>query len=115
MSHHAPRLEDYFLTRRDFLQRCGIGFGALSLVTLLGPRLFGAGATIDPNNPLAPRLPHFPAKAKRDIHIFANGGPSQVDTFDPKPMLTQWHGKPIPLELKTERKTGAAFKSPYEF
>jgi len=67
------------------------------------------------NNPLAPRPPHFPAKAKRVIHIFANGGPSQVDTFDPKPALTKYHGKPLPLDLKTERKTGAAFGSPFKF
>jgi hypothetical protein len=116
MSHHAPRLEDHFLTRRDFLQRCGVGFGALGLATILGSPAVGAEPSgIDWHNPLAPRLPHFPAKAKRVLHIFANGGPSQVDTFDPKPALTKWHGRPIPLELKTERKTGAAFKSPFAF
>src|SRR5688572_11353740 len=109
---HAPRLEDHFLTRRDFLQRCGVGFGALGLATLLSPARLG-GTVI--NNPLAPRAAHFPAKAKRVIHIFANGGPSQVDTFDPKPALDTWHGKPIPLDLKTERKTGAAFRSPFTF
>ena len=57
----------------------------------------------------------FPAKAKRVIHIFANGGPSQVDTFDPKPMLRKWHGKLLPNTLKTERVTGAAMGSPFEF
>ncbi|MFM9030250.1 MAG: DUF1501 domain-containing protein [Opitutaceae bacterium] len=67
------------------------------------------------DQPLAPRPPHFPAKAKRVIHIFANGGPSQVDTFDPKPELARWHGKPLPVEFKTERKTGAAFASPFQF
>src|SRR4051812_26761616 len=116
MSHHAPRLEDRFLTRRDFLHRCGVGFGALGLATLLGPESLGAETGgLNLNNPLVPRRPHFPAKAKRVIHIFANGGPSQVDTFDPKPALDKWHGKPLPLELKTERKTGAAFASPFKF
>lgn len=116
MSHHAPRLEDHFLTRRDFLHRCGIGFGALSLASLLGPEVLGAETGgLNLNNPLAPRAPHFPAKAKRVIHIFANGGPSQVDTFDPKPALDKWNGKALPLELKTERKTGAAFASPFKF
>ncbi|MBC7366716.1 MAG: DUF1501 domain-containing protein [Undibacterium sp.] len=119
MSHHAPRLEDHFLTRRDFLNRCGIGFGALGLATLLGPNLFADTPSgvraVDLDNPLAPRLPPFPAKAKRVIHIFANGGPSQVDTFDPKPLLAKYHGKPLPLDLKTERKTGAAFQSPFAF
>ncbi len=117
MSHHAPRLEDHFLTRRDFLNRCGIGFGALGFAALAGPNLFADSATagINLHNPLAPRAPHFPGKAKRVIHIFANGGPSQVDTFDPKPSLTKYHGKPLPLDLKTERKTGAAYRSPFEF
>jgi hypothetical protein len=66
-------------------------------------------------NPLAPRRPQFPAKAKRVIHIFANGGPSHVDTFDPKPQLTAWAGKEVPNHLPTERKTGAAFASPFKF
>ncbi len=74
----------------------------------------GHGA-VNLDQPLAPRPPHFPAKAKRVIHIFANGGPSQVDTFDPKPELARWHGKPLPVEFKTERKTGAAFASPFQF
>ncbi len=112
---HALRPEDLFLTRRDFLQRCGIGFGALGLTAMLGPQALAAPAGVDMDRPLAPRAPHFPAKAKRVVHIFANGGPSQVDTFDPKPELTKWHGKPIPLDLKTERKTGAAFGSPFRF
>jgi len=119
MSHHAPRLEDHFLTRRDFLNRCGVGFGALGFATLAGPNLFADSTPgvrpVNLDNPLAPRPPHFAAKAKRVIHIFANGGPSQVDTFDPKPALTKYHGKPLPLDLKTERKTGAAFRSPFEF
>ena len=72
-------------------------------------------AAVNLDQPLAPRPPHFPAKAKRVIHIFANGGPSQVDTFDPKPELARWHGKPLPVEFKTERKTGAAFASPFQF
>src|SRR5690349_856132 len=118
MSHHAPRLEDHFLTRRDFLNRCGTGLAALGFATLAGPQLFGSEPgvrALDMANPLAPRASPFPAKAKRVIHIFANGGPSQVDTFDPKPMLAKWHGKPLPLDLKTERKTGAAFGSPFQF
>ncbi len=89
----------------------------MGLATLLGPQAQAAESSsgFNLNNPLAPRASHFPGKAKRVIHIFANGGPSQVDTFDPKPELTKWHGKPIPIDLKTERKTGAAFKSPFAF
>ena len=67
-------------------------------------------------NPLAARPPHFPAKAKHVIHLFMNGGPSQVDTFDPKPALDKYAGKPLPTaNLRTERKTGAAFPSPFKF
>lgn len=66
-------------------------------------------------NPLAPRGPHFAPKVKRVIHIFANGGPSHVDTFDPKPALEKWHGQKIPNHLGTERPTGGAWKSPFKF
>ncbi|MBI3881694.1 MAG: DUF1501 domain-containing protein [Verrucomicrobia bacterium] len=110
---HAPRLEDLFLTRRDFLQRCGIGFGALGLSTMLGQNALADAMKMD--SPLAPKQPYFPGTAKRVIHIFANGGPSQVDTFDPKPELTKWHGKQLPVQLRTERKTGTAFGTPYKF
>jgi len=109
--HHRPDPEHLFLSRREFLQRCGIGMGALGYAMLSAD---GRGA-VNLDQPLAPRPPHFPAKAKRVIHIFANGGPSQVDTFDPKPELARWHGKPLPVEFKTERKTGAAFASPFQF
>jgi hypothetical protein len=67
-------------------------------------------------DPLLPKAPHFPAKAKRVIYLFLNGGPSQVDTFDPKPKLDEYHGKPVPSgNLKTERKTGNLLKSPFAF
>lgn len=95
-----------------------MGMGALSLASLFGNLGFlnssQAGESF--SSPLAPRQPHFPGKAKRVIHIFANGGPSHVDTFDPKPALQKYAGKALPMEnLPTERKTGAAFPSPYKF
>ncbi|HYR57752.1 MAG TPA: DUF1501 domain-containing protein [Chthoniobacteraceae bacterium] len=115
MSYHARRLEDSFFTRRDFLGRCGIGLGALALGSILN-EAFAVESTGTANlNPLAPKAPHFPAKAKRVIHLFMNGGPSHVDTFDPKPELTKYHGKELPVHLNTERKTGAAFGSPFAF
>src|ERR1700712_5543863 len=102
------------MSRREVLRRCGLGFGSLGLASLLEQA--GLLAAQPVGNPLAPKAPHFPAKAKRVIHIFANGGPSHVDTWDPKPLLTKYHGQPLPNEnLKTERKTGAAFGSPYKF
>jgi len=75
-----------------------------------------ARAAANSINPLAPRGPHFPAKAKRVIHLFMNGGPSHVDTFDPKPALAKYAGQRLPSgNLRTERKTGAAYPSPFKF
>ncbi|MEM7011430.1 MAG: DUF1501 domain-containing protein, partial [Verrucomicrobiota bacterium] len=91
-----------------------MGFGALAMGGLLGQP--AAAGPVDGLRPLAPKRPHFSAKAKHVIHLFMNGGPSQVDTFDPKPELTKMHGKILPGEhLKTERKTGTALKSPWQF
>ncbi len=120
MAFHKPRLADLFLTRRELLSRCGTGMGALALSTMLADESraaggIGAGTEPDSLNPLAPRAPHHSPRIKRVIHIFANGGPSQVDTFDPKPMLEKYHGQPLPSSLATERKTGAAYKSPFKF
>ncbi len=107
-AHHAPDFSHLFLSRRDFMQRCGMGLGALALGTLLRDEASAA-------NPLAAKSSPASARAKHVIHIFANGGPSHVDTFDPKPALEKWHGKEIPSRLPTERKTGAAFRSPFAF
>ena len=116
MGHHKFNPEYLALTRREFLNRCGMGMGALSLGSLLGgmntahaEQAHAAGFI----NPLTPKSPHFPGTAKRVIHIFANGGPSHVDTFDRKVALDKLHGQAIPLQLKTERKTGAAYRSPF--
>ena len=116
-SHHPLRLADAFLTRRDFLCRCGMGLGALAMTKMLGEAGFLTSAkAAESSNPLAPRAPHFPGKAKRVVHFFLNGGPSHVDTFDPKPALEKYNGKLLPVEnLRTERKTGAAFASPFQF
>jgi hypothetical protein len=78
--------------------------------------LFADSARGEVSSPLAPKRPHFDGRAKHIVHLFMNGGPSQVDTFDPKPKLSEWHGKPLPAgNLRTERKTGAAMRSPFEF
>lgn len=104
-------LHPWTLSRRDMLVRAGLGFGALGLASLLGEEARPA----DASHPLAPRQPHFAAKAKRVVHFFLNGGPSHVDTFDPKPALVKYAGQPLPETLRTERKTGAAFPSPFKF
>jgi hypothetical protein len=105
-------------SRRELLARCGVGMGMLGLTQLLGQSglLTAQAKASDAVTPLAPKKPHFAAKAKQVIHIFANGGPSQVDTFDPKPALAKYAGKSLPTtNLRTERKTGAAFPSPFKF
>ena len=92
------------------LERSAMGMGALALGSML------QSADASEANPLAVRKPHFAAKAKRVIHLFMNGGPSHVDTFDPKPSLEKYAGKALPVDNpKTERKTGAAFPSPFKF
>src|SRR5476649_1582063 len=116
--HHGPccgvstNIEDYFQTRRQFLSRMGMGLGALSLAGLLDPKyLIGAPAAspaLAPvANPLAPKPPMFATKAKSIIHIFAQGAPSHIDTWDPKPMLTRMSGKSID--------GGTAMGSPFKF
>jgi hypothetical protein len=102
------------LTRRQMLSRTGTGLGMLGLAGLLADSgLLGAGPA---DNPLAPRPTHFPARAKHVIHIYLNGGPSQIDTFDPKPLLKKYEGKKLPQgNLTTERPTGAALPSPFRF
>jgi hypothetical protein len=113
MFGHDFRWEHLALTRRELLARCGMGLGGLALGPLLGGTSQAAALGV---NPLAARPPHFPAKAKHVIHLFMNGGPSHVDTFDPKPLLVQFAGKALPGgNLKTERPTGAAFPSPFKF
>ena len=105
MGHHPLNLQHLGYTRREFLSRAGAGLG-----------LLGLGGLMARANPLAPKAPHFRPRAKRIIHLFMNGGPSHVDTFDPKPALRRFAGKMLPMaNLATERKTGAAFPSPYKF
>ena len=98
------------LSRREMIRRSGIGFGTAALGSLLADSAAG-----ERKSPMAPQPPHFTPKAKRVIHLFMNGGPSHVDTFAPKPALAKNAGKELPFNLPTERKTGAAFPSPYRF
>jgi len=101
------------LNRRELLKRSGMGFAGLSLAGMLAQE---SGIAQAATSPMAPRMPQFAAKAKHVIHIFCNGGPSHVDTFDPKPKLLEFAGKTLPMEnLRTERKTGAALPSPFKF
>jgi hypothetical protein len=97
------------MNRRDALGKMGAGFGSLGLINVLHAEAAGGG-------PLAPKAPHFPAKAKRVIFLFLNGGMSHIDTFDPKPMLTKHDGQPLPgPKIETDRASGNLMRSPFEF
>ena len=101
------------LSRRSLLQRSAGGFGYLALQALLAKETLQAV----PENPLAPKLLKFPARAKRVVFLFMKGGPSHVDTFDPKPLLTRDDGKPYPFEQPRVQfaATGKLLKSPWSF
>jgi hypothetical protein len=110
LAEHTPRLEDLFQTRRQFLSRFGLGLGALGLATLLGEYPVEAAETdFASGHPLASRRPPLSGKARQVVHIFAQGAPSQVDTWDPKPALTRYDGKSIPGS------NGVAYGSPFKF
>jgi len=106
-------------TRRELLQTSGAGLGSLALAGLLSQN--SSAAPVRGESPLAARQPHFRPKIKRVIHLFMNGGPSQIDTFDPKPAVDKLHGKPLPPSLKnslqrTQRnRAGNLFASPFKF
>src|SRR5580700_5677565 len=82
-------------TRRQFFGECGLSLGSVALASLLGRAAEGKPVS----NPLAPKKPHFPAKAKRVIYLFMAGGPSHLELFDNKPELAKWDGKLPPADL----------------
>ncbi len=104
MIHSDTAPANPLFTRRQLLLRTGMGMGGVAMATMLDEQSLAAAAA-----------PHVPARAKHVIHLFMNGGPSHVDTFDPKPALDRYAGKQLPVHYKTERKTGVAFPSPFQF
>jgi len=103
-------------SRRELLQRCCGGFGGVALSSLMAESGFASLAR-DASNPLAPRPTHFPARAERVIFLYMDGGPSQVDTFDPKPRLAKENGQPIGMKVpKTQfDDVGGVLASPWKF
>src|SRR6516162_1427827 len=99
-------------SRRQLLGHFANGFGLLALANL-----FAEESAASTRNPLAVRPPHYPPKAKRVIFLFMSGGPSHVDTFDPKPRIDRDNGKPLPFEMPklVRTKTGNLLKSPFKF
>jgi hypothetical protein len=112
---HCGRFGPAPLTRRDMLRRCANGFGAMALAALLSDRAF-AGEP-EPHDPLAPRPTHFPPRARSVIFLYMDGGPSQVDTFDPKPRLNREHGQPIKMKVEPTQfnNVGTVLRSPWKF
>ena len=107
---------ELLLSRREVLTRSALGLGSVALCGVLSDDGQHADAAERARaGPLDPRPSHFRGRAKRVVHFFLNGGPSHVDTFDPKPALAKHAGKSLAENLATERKTGAAFPSPFRF
>ncbi|NDJ11100.1 MAG: DUF1501 domain-containing protein [Acidobacteriia bacterium] len=115
MNRHWNAHLNRTLSRRELLRSASAGFGSVALAGLLGQEQLRAAA--QSANPLAIKDPHFAPKAKRVIFLFMHGGPSQVDTFDYKPLLKRDHGKPLPFQRPkvVSGQTYNLLKSPWEF
>jgi len=113
MNRHWNSYLNQTLSRRDLLRVSSAGFGGLALAGLLGEQQAKAASA----GPLTVKSPHFPARAKRVIFLFMHGGPSQVDTFDYKPLLKRDHGKPLPFERPkvVSSETFNLLQSPWAF
>jgi uncharacterized protein (DUF1501 family) len=118
--HHPAAPDGPPISRRAMLLRAGAGFGAWAALDLLRrDGVLAAASRAD--DPLAPKEPHFPARAKRVISLFMQGGPSHIDTFDPKPLLRRQHGRPLPpsitrgLQLQFTKMDAIVLASPQSF
>src|SRR4051794_39124403 len=109
---HCGRFMSAPLTRREMLRRCANGFGSVALAGLLADEA-RAGSVPD----VAARLSHYPARARNVIFLFMDGGPNQLDTFDPKPRLAKEHGRPIKMKTPPTQfnNVGNVLQSPWEF
>jgi hypothetical protein len=110
---HCRQFIETPTSRREMLLRCANGFGALAMTALLSAEAGAAGAV----DPMTPRPTHYPAKVRSVIFLFMDGGPSQVDTFDPKPRLDREHGNPIKMKTPPTQfnNVGNVLKSPWPF
>src|SRR5437868_1837642 len=102
-----PPMNSPLLTRRQMLQRTCAGFGLVGLAGLLGPQALLASSSV--------RAPHFAPRARRIIFLFMSGGPSHVDTFDPKPALARHEGEKPSGDLYKKEKSGGFMPSPFKF
>ncbi len=112
ISEHRPQLQDFFQTRRQFLGRFGMGMGALGMAAMWPGSQANASTALQQlaiANPMLPRQPHFPVKAKHVIHIFAQGGPTHLDTWDPKPGMAKY------ADTNVKAIGGVPLASPFKF
>ena len=111
--HHCQRFAARPLSRRDMLRQCASGFGAVALAALLDDRAFGKTTADD----MTPRDPHYRPKARNVIFLYMDGGPSQVDTFDPKPLLTKENGQAFKMKMEPTQfnDNGNTLGSPWKF
>lgn len=111
----------HMFSRRAMLAKGFNGIGILGLAAAMSPRASGAESagqnTVSSGSPLTPKMPHFAGRAKRVIHLWMNGAPSQVDTLDPKPSLEKYAGQrpESTVKLTTENATGGLMPSPFKF
>src|SRR5256712_3926773 len=117
-SCHCGRFAAPPITRRQMLLQCANGFGAIALMALVGDKAFGGVAPpASRTGPMSPRPPHYPPKARNVIFLYMDGGPSQVDTFDPKPRLQKEHGQPFKMKMEPTQfnNNGNTLGSPWRF
>lgn len=115
---HCGRFRPQILSRRELLRDAACGFGALAFSTMLGDQLLAAGrCNRETDNPLAPKEPHYAPKVKRVVYCYMDGGPSQVDTFDPKPRLAKENGQPFAMKIEPTQfnNIGKTLQSPWKF
>ena len=115
---HCNRFVDPPLTRRQMLRQCANGFGAVALMALMNERAYGGvQGESETGHPLEPRPAHYAPRARSVLFLYMDGGPSQVDTFDPKPRLDREHGQRIKMKtpLTQFNDVGKVLKSPWKF
>ncbi len=120
-SSHCHRFRPLPITRRQMLRDAACGFGGVALAALMGDLAYSAipapDEPVDSNHPLKPRPSHFPPKVKRVVYFYMDGGPSQVDTFDPKPRLEKENGEPFGMKIEPTQfnNIGTTLQSPWKF
>ena len=114
---HCRRFRPLPISRRDMLRDAACGFGGVALAALMGQPAWGQAHPGQDDHPLAAKPAHFPARVRRVVYLYMDGGPSQVDTFDPKPALEREHGQPFKMAIEPTQfnNIGKTLKSPWKF